>query len=114
MSRLFPETTKQSHFEKTSFRVAKKIYAPLDIKNNIVCIKLSLIYQDVFSAFDKTIIYPVPNKWCSYQEWTYINLQKVRKDMFENALKTDYPHVAPKKIALLIKQDSKINNCGGM
>jgi predicted DNA-binding protein (MmcQ/YjbR family) len=102
----FPETTEQPHFEKPSFRVAKKIFATLDIKNKIACIKLSSVDQDVFSAFDKKIIYPVPNKW-GQQGWTFINLPNVRKDMFTDALTTAYLQVAPKKMALLMKQDSK-------
>ncbi len=49
----FPETTEQSHFEKLSFLVGKKIFATLDIKNNLACIKLSEIDQDVFSLVDR-------------------------------------------------------------
>ena len=102
----FPETTEQPHFEKTSFRVAKKIFATLDTKNKLACIKLSAIDQDVFSAFSKTIIYPVPNKWGN-QGWTFINLKEIRKDMFVDALTMAWLQVAPKKIASLIKTDSK-------
>ena len=98
----FPETTEEPHFEKTSFRVAKKIFATLDIKNQIACIKLSAIDQDVFSAFSKTIIYPVPNKW-GKQGWTYINVKKIRKNMFVDALTTAFLQVAPKKITSLLK-----------
>jgi predicted DNA-binding protein (MmcQ/YjbR family) len=98
----FPETTEEPHFEKTSFRVAKKIFATLDIKNKIACIKLSAIDQDVFSAFGKKIIYPVPNKW-GKQGWTYINLNKIRKNMFVDALTTAFFQVAPKKTASLLK-----------
>ncbi len=30
----FPETTEEPHFEKTSFRIKKKIFATFDEKNN--------------------------------------------------------------------------------
>ena len=100
-----PGVTEQPHFEKPSFRVAKKIFATLDIKNKIACIKLPAAEQDVFSVFDKTIIYPVPNKWGS-QGWTFIHLQKVRKQMLADALTTAYRHVAPKKLAVLITPDA--------
>ena len=94
----FPETTEELHFEKTSFRVRKKIFATYDNKNNRTCIKLSEIDQDVFSASDKTMIFPVDNKW-GKQGWTIIEMSKVHKDLFVDALTTAYCVVAPKKLA---------------
>lgn len=91
----FPETNEQPHFEKISFRVGKKIFATLDTKNNLVCVKLSPIDQSAFSSFDLSVIYPVPNKWGA-QGWTYINLKKVRKGMFVDAMTTAYRTVASK------------------
>lgn len=102
----FPETSEQPHFEKTSFRVDKKIFATVDIKNNLACIKLSEIDQSVFSAFDKTIIFPVPNKW-GKQGWTYIALGKIRKDILNDALKTAYCQVAPKKLSAQVNPVSE-------
>jgi hypothetical protein len=93
-----PEAVELPHFEKTSFRVEKKIFATLDMKSNVACIKLSEIDQSVFSAFDNTIIYAVPNKW-GKQGWTYIELKKVRKDLLTDALTTAYCHVAPKRLS---------------
>src|SRR5690606_19175716 len=58
----FPEATEEPHFEKTSFRVKKKIFATYDDAKKRACIKLSEIEQDVFSSVDKTIIFPVDNK----------------------------------------------------
>ena len=57
------------HFEKTSFRVNKKIVATLDVKTKRVVIKLSDIEQSVFGAYDHTIIYPVKGSW-GKQGWT--------------------------------------------
>ena len=94
----FPEATEDLHFEKTSFRVKKKIFAAYDDKLKRACIKLSEIDQDVFSAADKTIIYPVDNKW-GKQGWTLIEMEKVHKDLFADALTTSYCEVAPKKLA---------------
>lgn len=37
----FPETTEEPHFEKTSFRVKKKIFATFDAQNMRVSVKLS-------------------------------------------------------------------------
>ena len=94
----FPETTEEPHFEKTSFRVKRKIFATYDHKNQTASIKLSEIDQSVFSAAAKTIIYPVANKW-GKQGWTIIEMNRVNKDVFIDALTTAYCEVAPKKIA---------------
>lgn len=88
----FPDTTEQPHFEKTSFRTKKKIFATLSIENNRACIKLSPVDQYVFCAIDKAIIYPVPNKW-GLQGWTHIDLKKVRKSILKDALTTAYKEV---------------------
>lgn len=98
----FPETVEMPHFEKTSFRVAKKIFASFDEKTNIACIKLSPADQDLFTVFDRTIIYPVPNKW-GQQGWTFVDLKRVPDEMFSDALKAAYIEVAPKKLGELIQ-----------
>ena len=95
----FPETTEEPHFEKTSFRVKKKIFATL--LGNLLTIKLSVIDQDVFSLIDKTVIYPVPNKW-GKQGWTNIELEKVDEEMLRDALKTAYCEVAPGKLGKMM------------
>ena len=92
----FPGTTEQPHFEKTSFRVAKKIFATLDVVKGLACLKLSEIDQNVFCAFDKNLIYPVPNKW-GKQGWTMVNLNDIQEDMLLDALTTAYNEVARKK-----------------
>ncbi len=74
----FSETEELPNFEKISFRVKKKIWATLDMLNQRACLKLSLIDQSVFFAFDKSIIYPVNNKW-GQQGWTIVELSKVKK-----------------------------------
>jgi predicted DNA-binding protein (MmcQ/YjbR family) len=94
----FPETKEELHFEKTSFRVNKKIFATYDALQKRACIKLSAIDQNVFSSVDKSIIFPVDNKW-GKQGWTVIEMKKVRKNLFIDALTTAYCEVAPKKLA---------------
>lgn len=95
----FEETEELPHFEKTSFRVKKKIFATVDEKNNRACLMLSLIDQSVFSAFDKEVIYPVPNAW-GKKGATYVELKKVRKDMFKDAMTMAYCDKAPEKLAV--------------
>lgn len=101
----FPEATEEPHFEKTSFKVKKKIFATYDDVKKRACIKLSGIDQDVFSSLDKTIIYPVANKW-GKQGWTFIEMKKVRKELFVDALTTAYWEVAPKKLADQIRPNN--------
>lgn len=59
----FPQVTEEPHFEKTSFRIRKKIFATYDQKTNVATIKLSEIDQNVFSSIPDGAISPVPNKW---------------------------------------------------
>lgn len=84
------------HFEKTSFRVGKKIFATLDGSKQLLCVKFTLIEQSVFSAHDNSIIYPVPGAW-GKKGYTYIDLKKVRKEVLADALQTSYRNTAPKK-----------------
>lgn len=98
IARSFPETAGQPHFEKISFRVAKKIFATLDVARQQACVKLSEADQDVCCLFDKTIIYPVPNKW-GKQGWTIIELKKIPKAMCVDILTTAYSTVAPERLS---------------
>jgi predicted DNA-binding protein (MmcQ/YjbR family) len=94
----FPETTEEPHFEKTSFRVAKKIFATLNSTENRATIKLSEMDQDLF-CLNKNLMFPVPNKW-GKQGWTHINLTEIPHEMCHDALKTSYLEVAPKKLKI--------------
>ncbi|MBL7849597.1 MAG: MmcQ/YjbR family DNA-binding protein [Cyclobacteriaceae bacterium] len=98
----FPATTEAPHFEKTSFKVRKKIFATYDAVNKRACLKLSEIDQDVFASADRTTIYPVNNKW-GKQGWTLIEMHNVNKDLFTDALTTAYCTVAPKTLAEQIR-----------
>ncbi|HCS19709.1 MAG TPA: hypothetical protein DIW47_03955 [Bacteroidetes bacterium] len=89
----FPEVTEAPHFEKTSFKVKKKIFATYDNVQKIACVKLSAIDQDVFSSVDRMAIYPVKNAW-GKKGWTIIELKKVKKDLVVDALTTAYCSVA--------------------
>ncbi len=92
----FPDTIELPHFEKASFRVNKKIFATLDIKNSRACVILTEIDQSVFSAFDKAVIYPVPNKW-GKRGATYVELKTVRKNMLKDALTQAYNRISKTK-----------------
>ncbi len=94
----FPNVTEEPHFEKTSFRVKKKIFATYDSKKQRACIKLSDMDQDVFSSMDRTSVFPVDNKW-GKQGWTLIELNHVDPDLFIDAVTTSYGEVPSKKHA---------------
>jgi hypothetical protein len=75
----------------------------LDENAKRVCIKLTAIDQDAFSLFDKSIIYPVPNKW-GKNGWTFIELSLVNSATLLDALTAAYCTVAPNR---LIRQIQK-------
>jgi predicted DNA-binding protein (MmcQ/YjbR family) len=95
----FPETEELPHFEKVSFRVKKKIFATYDEKQNQVSVKLSESDQDIFSLFDSTVVFPVPNKW-GKQGWTIINLSAIKIELFTEILKVAFNEVAPQKLRI--------------
>lgn len=94
----FPETDEHPHFERSAFRVKKKIFATLSGKDMTVTLKLTPADQSVFCAYDKAVIYPVPGGW-GKKGFTYVNLRKVRKSMFKDALRVAFCTVAPPKLA---------------
>ncbi|MBD1391788.1 MmcQ/YjbR family DNA-binding protein [Mucilaginibacter glaciei] len=99
-----PEVTEEPHFHKTSFRVAKKIFATIVPNEGHATVKLSPAEQDVFCTFDANVVYPVPNKW-GQQGWTHVNLVTIEEKMLVAVLKSAYKEVAPKKLGDLIKFD---------
>lgn len=94
----FDKAQELPHFEKTSFRINKKIFATLDIPKKRAVLKFTEIDQSVFGAFDKSVIYPVPGAW-GKKGFTFIELQKIRTDILKDALTVSYCNVAPKKMA---------------
>ncbi len=67
-------------------------------KNNVAVLMLSTVDQSVFCKYDPAAMYPVPNKWGKGGS-TIVELKKVRKDIFTDALTTAYCRVAPKTLA---------------
>jgi predicted DNA-binding protein (MmcQ/YjbR family) len=92
-----PEALEAPHFDKTSFRIKTKIFASYDASKHQACLKLSEKDLVVFSSIDKTVIYPVANKW-GKQGWTIVEMNNVHPDVFRDILLTSYCQVAPKKL----------------
>ncbi|MEO6230378.1 MAG: MmcQ/YjbR family DNA-binding protein [Ferruginibacter sp.] len=85
----FPGSIEMPHFEKTSFRANKKIFATLDQQHKVGCVKLNEIDQSVFCAIDKLLIYPVKNKW-GKNGWTLIDLTRIDKRLLKEILATAF------------------------
>jgi len=92
-----PEAEEKSHFNQPDFRVKGKIFAVLHAERNEIMVKLSIIDQSVFCAIDKSVIYPVPGGW-GRKGATLINLKKVRRGIFMDALITAWQTTAPVKL----------------
>ncbi len=107
MAMSFDEVMEEPHFEKTSFRIGKKIFATMNEPEKRMTLKLSPLDQDVFCTFDKNVVYAVPNAW-GKQGWTHVNLQTVRKEMLKDILTVAYCTVAPKKQAEKYRIDEDI------
>ncbi len=101
----FPEAEEKPHFNLTSFRVKNKIFATIHADKNYMMVKLSAIDQSVFCSYNKDLIFPVPGGW-GRQGATFINLKKVKKAMFLDALTTAWKTIAPAK--LIEKYSGKI------
>lgn len=92
-----PEATEEPHFEKTSFRVRKKIFATMAPEKGEVVLKLPPLEQAVFSDASGGAIFPVENRW-GQQGWTMVLLKRVDGDLLKDALVCGYCNVAPKAL----------------
>jgi hypothetical protein len=95
MALSLPDTVELPHFEKTSFRVNKRIFATMDEKKKTAVLMFSPLEQSVFCAFDKTIIYPVPGGW-GRQGATIFELSSMKKTMMKDALEVVYNEILAK------------------
>lgn len=83
-----PEAEEFDHFGRPAFRIKKKrVFATLWPAENRMMVKLTPKDQSVFNSFDPAIFYPVPNKW-GIAGATFVELNKVRQDMLEDAIHT--------------------------
>lgn len=91
------DVVEQPHFEKSSFRIKNKIFLTLDAERNRACVMLDPLQQSVFVLHDPQTIYAVPNSWGAAGA-TFVELEKVRKTVFRDAVRTAYKlKSAPKR-----------------
>lgn len=91
-----PETEEYRHFHLPAFRVNKKIFATIHEDKNFMMVRLSLLDQSVFCSSNKEIIFPVPGGW-GRQGSTFIDLKKVKKNSFMDALTAAWKNIASTK-----------------
>jgi hypothetical protein len=60
-------------------------------------VKLSVIDQSVFCAYNKEVIFPVPGGW-GQRGATFIDLKKVKKSMLIDAITTAWKTTASPKL----------------
>lgn len=85
-----PDAVEQPHFEATSFRINKKIFATMQEEIGRVCLMLTPEDQSVFCLHNKEVIYPVPNKW-GQSGATYVELSKIQHpEIVKDALQQAY------------------------
>ncbi len=92
----FDEAVELPHFHLTSFRIRKKIFATMDAEERLVMIALTPVEQSLFVDGDG--IRPVPGGW-GLKGSTHFAIDRVRRDVFEHALRTAYRAKAPKSLA---------------
>src|SRR5664279_208431 len=93
----FPDAIELPHFELTSFRVKKKIFATWHQKDNRGMLKLPFVDQSVFCSYDNTVFFPVPGSWGTNGA-TFVDLKKVNKNIFKDALRIAYENAGKKKL----------------
>jgi len=92
-----PEVSIESHFEKVSFRVKKKIFTTLNEKENWATLKFTPEEQEMFCKINPESIFPVPNKW-GKMGWTHLIYEKLKEEIVSELLKAAYCNIAPKNL----------------
>jgi hypothetical protein len=92
-----PEAAEVPHNGKPSFRVRKKIFCVLHPEDKRAVLRLSEVDQSVFDDFSPSVFHPVEGSW-GRQGWTIVELPKVKKEVFREALLSAWLQVAPKSL----------------
>lgn len=106
IAKSFDETVEQPHFDKLSYRVNKKIFATLDLQNNIAFLKLTPAEQVVYCAIDETAIFPVKGGW-GKMGYTCFELNRLRKEVVISATTSAYCNSAPKRLSIKYQKNQK-------
>ena len=93
----FPATEESSHFDHPDFRVAGKIFATVEPRQDISVLRLTLATQARLFAEDPETYSP-PGKW-GRTGWTKVAVARVDSDTFAMLLAEAWRQAAPKRIA---------------
>ena len=93
-----PEAVEVPHNDKPSFRVGQKIFCVLHPEDSRAVLKLSGVDQSVFDDYNPSVFYPVEGGW-GRQGWTVVELLKVKKEVFREALLSAWLRAAPRSLA---------------
>jgi len=93
-----PEAAEAPHNGRPSFRVRGKIFCVLHPKDKRAVLKLSEVDQSVFDDYNPSVFHPVEGAW-GRQGWTVVELPKIKKEVFREALLSAWLQVAPKSLA---------------
>lgn len=91
----FPGAEEMPHFDKSSFRFRKKIFATLRETENTAMIRLPLADQSVFCSYDKLMFWPVAGTW-GKQGYTFVDLKRVKKQVLTEVLIIAWQHIQQK------------------
>lgn len=92
-----PGAEERDHVGRPSFRVKGKIFSTLWPVENRAIVKLSLGDQAAFTALDPDVFFPVPGGW-GRMGMTFIQLDRVDRDLLEQAVIAAWQHIASKRL----------------
>lgn len=98
------DTDEHPHFDKTAFRVRKKIFFTMNDTEQRICVQLDPMMQNIFKSFNDKLIHPVPNKWGKHG-WTLVYYKQLKKAMVEDIITCAYCHVAPEELSKLYQKE---------
>ncbi len=91
-----PEAVEKPHFDRTSFRVNKRIFVTLGPEDDRCVVKLSVADREALLASHPDVFLDVG--WAS-QGWLGIRLSVMEPAMLKQLITTAWCNVAPKKLA---------------
>ncbi len=92
----FFAVSEEPHFQKTSFRVRKRIFATLDEEKHNASLKLSVVEQSVYISADPLAFRAAAGAW-GKQGWTLVDLGRVTAGLAKDALEAAYREVTERR-----------------
>ena len=90
-----PEAYEEPHFEMASFRVAKKIFCTIHVKEPRIMLKLDP--EDQHNLSDGETITPVPGTW-GRNGSTLIYYERLAPERLPGLMRMAWANVAPKRL----------------